>query len=80
MVPTSRIAVVLLLISVLPITSALQAWEILPTSLTGTESQSVDFDIVVAEEDWAPAGTVCNDAVWDFEFQLDGILVDGSAE
>lgn len=80
MVPTSRIAVVLLLISALPITSALQAWEILPTSLTGTESQSVDFDIVVAEEDWAPAGTVCNDAVWDFEFQLDGILVDGTAE
>lgn len=56
------------------------AWQIVPTSLTGTESQSVDFDIVIEEEDWAPAGTVCNAAVWDFEFQLDGILVDGSAE
>jgi len=80
MVPTSRLAAVLLLMSTFSITLPLQAWEIIPASLTGTESQSVDFDIVVAEEDWAPAGTVCNDAVWDFEFQLDGILVDGTAE
>ncbi len=56
------------------------AWEVVPSSLTGTESQSVDFDIVVAADDWSPAGTLCNDAIWDFEFQLDGTLIDGTAE
>jgi len=58
----------------------LWAWEVIPDELTGTESQSVDFDIVVDANEWEPAGTLCDDAVWNFEFQLDGTLVDGTAE
>ncbi len=60
--------------------SIIQAWDVLPTQLSGTESQSVDFDIVIGADEWSPAGVVCDDTVWDFEFQLDGMLVDGTAQ
>lgn len=56
------------------------AWSVSPTQLTGTESQSVGFDITIGADEWSPAGTVCNSAQWAFEFQLDGVLVDGSAQ
>lgn len=56
------------------------AWDVLPTQLSGTESQSVEFDVVIGADEWSAAGTVCNASQWDFEFQLDGILMDGSAE
>jgi hypothetical protein len=69
-----------LLVPIAIFSEAIHAWEIIPTELSGTESQSVDFDIVVSADDWAPAGDVCDDAVWDFEFQLDGTLIDGTAE
>ena len=69
-----------LLVPIAIFSGAIHAWEIIPTELSGTESQSVDFDIVVSADDWAPAGDVCDDAVWDFEFQLDGTLIDGTAE
>lgn len=80
MVRTCRLAAASVIISTLSIISPLHAWDIIPTTLSGVESQIVDFDIVIGEDEWSPAGTVCNDAVWDFEFQLDGSLVDGTAE
>lgn len=57
-----------------------RAWEVIPGELSGFEGQSVNFDIVVEADEWAPAGTVCNEVIWDFEFQLDGIPTDGTAE
>ena len=56
------------------------AWEVNPTALSGTEGQALGFEIVVEADEWDDAGVVCNDAVWDFEFQLDGTLIDGTAE
>lgn len=56
------------------------AWNVTPTELTGTESQSVDFDVTVGADEWSAAGTVCDAGQWNFEFQLDGILMDGTAE
>lgn len=56
------------------------AWQVTPTQVSGTESQSVSFDVIVDADEWSPAGTLCSSASWDFEFQLDGTLVDGTAE
>lgn len=78
--PFRRLPSFSMIIWLVVISSPLHAWEVVPTSLTGTESQSVDFDIVIDADEWSPAGIVCNDAVWDFEFQLDGTLIDGTAE
>lgn len=57
-----------------------QAWQVTPTQVSGTESQSVSFDVIVDADEWSPAGTLCSSASWDFEFQLGGTLVDGTAE
>lgn len=61
-------------------TTPVFGWQVNPNMLSGTESQSVGFQIVIEADEWVPAGDVCNDAVWDFEFQLDGVLIDGTAE
>jgi hypothetical protein len=74
-----RLALVVIAFAGLFSTSA-GAWEVTPTALSGTESQSVTFHVVIDAEEWEPAGGVCNDAVWEFEFPLSGTLVDGSAE
>lgn len=80
MSPFRHLACTLAILLTTLISAPVRGWEVTPTSLTGTESQSVDFDIVIDADEWAPAGTVCNAAVWDFEFQLDGTLVDGTAD
>lgn len=56
------------------------AWQVTPTQLSGPETQSVSFDVIIGAEEWSPAGTLCDTANWDYEFQLDGTLVDGTAE
>lgn len=70
----------LMLVVLLTLSASAVAWQVVPTELSGTETQSVDFDVVVDADEWAAAGTVCNPEVWAFEFQLDGTLVDGTAE
>lgn len=80
MIDLRQLAAFLVASSLLVLSIPAHAWQVIPTSLTGTESQSVDFDIVIGADEWSPAGTVCNPAVWNFEFQLDGMLIDGTAE
>jgi hypothetical protein len=54
-------------------------WDVTPLDLDGFEGETVAFEVSVEDSDWVAAGTVCDALDWDFEFQLDGEVANGTA-